>query len=1464
MSQSISNNVNSFNTFSFNVPNFTADDHRSNILSWLSPLDPRLRHQGIRDRQVEKIGEWVLETEEFRSWYAGNGESESDNAVLVCYGNPGAGKTFISSLVIDKLCDQARELNVAVAYFYLDFAAHSEQSPANILGALLKQAVSELDDVPGEIVEVYKNQKRPTGGRVPSLSDIVKMLRAVSSEKRTFICIDALDECVAEDRAKLLNSLNRILHQSPPQLPPETRIFVTGRPHIEAEVGKRLPGRVTTIHIIPRRNDVITYLRSKLDDDPTPDAMDSSLETDILEKIPQDVSEIFHLVSLNIDAILQEPTIYRRRKRLSAMTNGLGLGDVYDATLDRIKRQGGEKARLGMDTLMWISHSERALTVDELCNALAVEIGSPDLIFDNVPTIRTLLACCQGLVVTDKEGVRLFHVTLQEYLQDHPKLFVSAHSTMAETCLSFLNSQQVIALSDSPSPDPQRTPFLEYSSLYWGVHAKRKLSDRAKSLALKLFDHYNSHISVKIFLKEQKSDLPIVDFHNLPPFSGLHYASAFGIDKLAATLVEVEGCNINQTDTIGNTPLWWAIRNRHEKLVEVLVGRSDLDPNKPDHDGKTPLHYAVENELEGVVKILLERSDVNPNERDHGGQTPLYRATRSGYEGVVKILLEWRDVNSKKLHNNNNPPPTPETLKNFPQPNTPRGMVASSRMFATSRQHLIPGNISGDSSNSNVMGSFHTCIANNSSSSPSVPATLEELVTDNRWGVSPPEIDLDYLCDPYNLLQDGTGEWVFKDDGYKKWQDSEESQLLWLCGGPGTGKTMLAKRVAAKFLEGHRDPDRGGIFSCHFVSPELPTDGVPPGGAESSQHRLAKVPWDLLYGILQQNGNLFDVCKDELRTQGDKLFTNPGSLWKVLRKAIQACGPNPVYILIDGVDGFKESSSRGFVDRILGLMTIPGVKIFFSSRDSPYISSNLSECIKINLDGNTFVRKDVNTFVRRRVIAFRNWEVDQKDRAIKSLLEKSEGTFLWASLAVENLKRSITGPDLEDLPEEFPLELKDVYRKMLCDVDSREGSEKVLEMIRNVALALRPLTFGEFGHILACIEETRTSQRPSRKGKNPESRPRKEEEIKQYVRSSMGFLRVGDTTVSIVHHTATEYLFDKELQDSLQVPTKGELDLTASWECFRYLHSAFEDLEKPSDGNDRGRHNTSQKSNSQSDRQEKQEEVPSEVARRCPQEAVAKWPYLKYAAESWFIHARRSIEIADHELWGNSAPNWLERQFFDTRDVIRKPWIKLCGDPRMEVLAGDQTPLHVAVCLGLRPLVEKALLDSNAGARGTSNNQPPLSLAAKLMSKASKILRGESNSSPLTALERDSITPPHEAATSSHKPTLVGPVGKFATPRYRVHSDKIDKQNSSGNTPLHLAILFDHPDIVKFLVENHADLTIKNHQGTTALELEQAEDIRQSVGGVVVETMVEGTEETRQEAREEPRKGFRRRLWKKL
>src|SRR5437588_3692675 len=191
------------------------------------------------------------------------------------------------------------------------------------------------------------------------------------------------------------------------------------------------------------------------------------------------------------------------------MTNGLRLGSAYRVALDRMEAQGGAKSRLGMATLMWISRSDRPMTADELCHALGVQTGSPDLNPETIPPIQTLLVSCHGLVTVDKVGstVRLVHLTLQEYLDGHLEIFRNPYATMAEVCLTYLNYDCVNILSPTLGCAPPTTPFLEYSSRYWGPYARNETTEEVKSLALSLLLNFDSHISAKLHLRPHLYEL---------------------------------------------------------------------------------------------------------------------------------------------------------------------------------------------------------------------------------------------------------------------------------------------------------------------------------------------------------------------------------------------------------------------------------------------------------------------------------------------------------------------------------------------------------------------------------------------------------------------------------------------------------------------------------------------------------------------------------------------------------------------------------------------------------------------------------------------------------------------------------------------------------------------------------------------------------------------------------------------
>ena len=68
-------------------------DEDVEIMRWLSPLEPKDRHHGVRTGRFEGVGDWLLETSEFREWR--DGGRGADKAVLFCSGHPGVGKTYL-------------------------------------------------------------------------------------------------------------------------------------------------------------------------------------------------------------------------------------------------------------------------------------------------------------------------------------------------------------------------------------------------------------------------------------------------------------------------------------------------------------------------------------------------------------------------------------------------------------------------------------------------------------------------------------------------------------------------------------------------------------------------------------------------------------------------------------------------------------------------------------------------------------------------------------------------------------------------------------------------------------------------------------------------------------------------------------------------------------------------------------------------------------------------------------------------------------------------------------------------------------------------------------------------------------------------------------------------------------------------------------------------------------------------
>ena len=177
---------------------------------------------------------------------------------------------------------------VAVACLYCDLNAHEEQSTAHMLGAILKQVASGWEHIPQEIEAEFQRSKTIPYGRELGLAEILKLLiSTLGALKRSYICIDALDEFPEERRPGLFESLARIARESP-----GTRLFMTGRRHIREEVEKYFTSRVE-IRIITSKEDIKKYLDFRLRKDPRPWMMNDCLRKEILTITSKKISEMY-------------------------------------------------------------------------------------------------------------------------------------------------------------------------------------------------------------------------------------------------------------------------------------------------------------------------------------------------------------------------------------------------------------------------------------------------------------------------------------------------------------------------------------------------------------------------------------------------------------------------------------------------------------------------------------------------------------------------------------------------------------------------------------------------------------------------------------------------------------------------------------------------------------------------------------------------------------------------------------------------------------------------------------------------------------------------------------------------------------------------------------------------------------------------------------------------------------------
>jgi Cdc6-like AAA superfamily ATPase len=179
------------------------DKGRRAVLDWLTSIDYTPQQNDFIARRQEGTGQWLLDSTEYQSW------RETDKQKLFCPGIPGAGKTILSSIVVEELTTRfSNDPTIGIAYIYCNFRRQEEQKIDDLLTSLLKQLAESQPSLPATVKELYDRHK--TKRTRPPLDEITRSLQTVITlYSRVFIIVDALDECQVSNscRPKFLSSI---------------------------------------------------------------------------------------------------------------------------------------------------------------------------------------------------------------------------------------------------------------------------------------------------------------------------------------------------------------------------------------------------------------------------------------------------------------------------------------------------------------------------------------------------------------------------------------------------------------------------------------------------------------------------------------------------------------------------------------------------------------------------------------------------------------------------------------------------------------------------------------------------------------------------------------------------------------------------------------------------------------------------------------------------------------------------------------------------------------------------------------------------------------------------------------------------------------------------------------------------------------------------------------------------------
>lgn len=501
-----------------------------------------------------------------------------------------------------------------------------------------------------------------------------------------------------------------------------------------------------------------------------------------------------------------------------------------------------------------------------------------------------------------------------------------------------------------------------------------------------------------------------------------------------------------------------------------------------------------------------------------------------------------------------------------------------------------------------------------------------------------------------------TGSWLTASTKYQEWLHGSEHGLLWLTGIPGSGKSVMAAMLADEL--GRTNPASPVLF---FFFRQI----------VEANHRPDALLRDWLDQVLSYSPPLQQQLKDEMQVSSEP---STEKMWEHLRFAFARL-PERVFCVADALDEMG-SGHDAFLKELgkLGNWRPDKAKVLITSRPVPSVEMPLRRvpCLAIRLQEN-MVDVDISSYVRSALststIPQEQWQV-----IADAVPGRANGLFLYAKLAMDAFLAP--GADVEAVLARLPADLGVLYTDLLRKHAVASGIDPAVQylMLQSVTHTSRPLRLLELAELIRVTFKVN-------------GKPLRMSAAKDLIRAACGPLVeiLPDETVSVVHHSFTEYIkgtiySDGSAGSRYPIFQEGQSHAELALACLRYMQSGFLDrgfMKPPESSQEPTYHDVAPEADS-----DDQLPSPSTSERTRLQ---LKHPFLDYASNHWSWHIAKS-EAAGHDQTVISAAI---REFFGHKDRLQA-----MGElhPHWRIsLEGEDAMLHIAVKAGLVSFAREVL-----------------------------------------------------------------------------------------------------------------------------------------------------------------------------